>query len=52
MASGDLLPVLVGFSTTNSTPGVGADIVMESMTLIDPNSAFSIAKIGLAMSTT
>jgi len=25
---------LVGFATTNFTPGAGADIVMESITLI------------------
>jgi hypothetical protein len=31
-----LLPsLLVGFATTNFTPGAGADIVMESITLID-----------------
>jgi hypothetical protein len=27
---------LVGFATSNSNPGAGADIVMESIALIDP----------------
>src|SRR4029077_2423598 len=33
------LPSLVGFSTTNFNSGVGADIVMESITLMDHHSA-------------
>jgi DNA-binding beta-propeller fold protein YncE len=28
---------LVGFATSNFTPGAGADIVMESISLIDPS---------------
>jgi hypothetical protein len=36
-----LLPsLLVGFATTNFTPGAGADIVMESIALIDPAEGF------------
>jgi hypothetical protein len=35
---------LVGFATTNSTPGIGADIVMESITLIDQRSKRSIKR--------
>jgi hypothetical protein len=33
---------LVGFATSNSTPGAGADIVMESITLIDQSIGVAI----------
>jgi hypothetical protein len=33
--------LLVGFATTKVYSGVGADIVMESITLIDPDSQIS-----------
>jgi hypothetical protein len=36
-----LLPsLLVGFATTNFTPGAGADIVMESISLIELSLGF------------